>query len=61
MDSEDLLDVIHRQILEAEAQFGAQIARSEKTQGTVDLLRSLRLREVASSFEGCRLLRQTGL
>jgi hypothetical protein len=43
MHHEELADLVHRQILDAEAQFSAQIARGERTEGTVGLLRSLRL------------------
>jgi hypothetical protein len=43
MDREDLLELIHRQILEVETQLSAQIARGERTERTVGLLRSLRL------------------
>jgi hypothetical protein len=43
MDSDDLVDLINQQILVAEAQFAAQVGRGERTEGTVGLLRSLRL------------------
>jgi hypothetical protein len=43
MENEDVEDRIHRQIVEAQAELEAQRCRGENTEGTLLLLRSLRL------------------
>jgi len=53
MDPEDLQELIHRQILDAQVQFDAQCARGERTDGIASFLRSLRcsLRAISAGFD----------